>query len=166
MKMTITIRRAGIHDIPAIQRLYRQLDAYHAVLLPAVFQPLEDDARGDSVIRKWIERDDADYLLAESEGQVIGFVNIQRASPPDYPMYRPQEYAVIDDAVVIEAHRGKGSGSALFRAAMEWAGDRGLRHVHTTVWHENTVARDFYLDRGFRPILVRLELDTEKYDAM
>ena len=159
--MNPTIRKADRCDIPEIQRLYRQLDSHHAELLPMVFQPVVGDARDNDLIQKGIDQDDADYLLAELNGQVVGFINVQRATHPKYPMFRPHDFAMIENAVVDKPYRGKGIGRALFAAAIEWAKEYGLRHVQTTVWHENTEAREFYLDQGFRPMTVRLELDTE-----
>gem|GEM_PF-3724344 len=58
--------------------------------------------------------------------------------------------------------RGQGIGRALFDAAMRWATDRGIRHVQTTVWHENAAARMFYAARGSRPMTLRMELDMGK----
>ncbi|MBN1947892.1 MAG: GNAT family N-acetyltransferase [Bradymonadales bacterium] len=156
---TPIIRKAETRDIPHIQRLYRQLDAYHVRLLPALFQAVAGDVRGDDVIRDRIDRNDADYLLAELDGKVIGFLCLQRSSHPHYPMFRPHEFAVVEDAIVDEAVRGQEVGTHLFRAAMDWARDRGLRYVQTTVWHENDTARRFYLAQGFLPKTVRLELD-------
>lgn len=157
----VTIRRAEHGDIPAIQRLYSQLDCHHADLLPEVFQPLEGEARGDEVVQEWIDREDADYLLAELDGAVVGFLNVQRSAHPKYPMFRPREFAVIEKAVVDRAHRGKGIGKRLFDAAVGWAREKRLRYIQTTVWHGNAGAREFYIEQGFRPMTVRLELDTE-----
>ena len=156
-----TIRKAKVQDIPEIQRLYRQLDEHHTQLLPEIFQPIEGDARGNDVVNKWIVRDDADYLLAELDGQVVGFVTVERSAHPKYPMFRPHKFALIDNAVVDKPYRGKGIGTALFQAVIDWARSHGLRYVQTNVWNENAGAREFYLDQGFRPMTTRLELDTE-----
>ena len=160
--VTPITRKAETRDIPQIQRLYRQLDNHHAELLPEVFQPVQGDVRGNDVIQKLLDLDDADHLVAELDGQVIGFVNVQRASHPKYPMFRPHEFALIESAVVDAPHRGKGVGTLLFRAAIDWARDHGLRHVQTTVWHANAGAREFYLNQGFRPMTMKLELDSEE----
>ena len=162
IKMSPTTRKAMASDIPEIQRLYIQGDSHHADLLPEVFQPVEGDGRGKDVIQKLIDLDDADYLVAELDGQVIGFVTVQRASHPKYPMFRPHEFALIEDAVVDNPHRGRGVGTILFRAAIDWARNHGLRHVQTTVWHANAGAMEFYLGQGFRPMTMRLELDSEE----
>ncbi|MBT9316207.1 GNAT family N-acetyltransferase [Leptothoe spongobia] len=159
--MSPTIRKAEAQDVPEIQRLYRQLDDHHAELLPEVFQAVAGDARGNDVVQTWIFRDDADYLLAELDGQVVGFVTVERSAHPKYPMFRPHEFALIDNAVVDKSYRGKGIGTALFQAAIDWTRSHGFRYVQTSVWNKNTGAQEFYLDQGFRPMTTRLELNTE-----
>ena len=164
MKANPIARKANPGDIPEIQRLFRQLDAHQAELLPEIFRHVERDVRGTDVIRSLIDRDDADYIVAVLGKTVVGFVDVQRASHPNFPMFRPHEFALIENAVVDESHRGKGVGKLLFRAANEWARDHGLRYVQTSVWHANAGATQFYLDVGFRPMTLRLELDL-KSDA-
>lgn len=158
----LSVRRAQIHDVRDIQRLYRQLDRHHAALLPDVFRPLERDARADMVIRTRIDREDADYLLAELDGEVVSFADVQRAAYPDYPMFRPREFCLIDNLIVDEPHRGKGIGKRLLEVAIDWARERGLGYVQTTVWDANARARDFYLEQGFAPMTLRVELAIEE----
>jgi len=156
------IRQATTEDIPRIQCLYRQLDEHHVDLLPEIFQTAEGNAREDSLISQWIMDEDADYLLAVEGGEIVGFVNVRKSSHPQYPMFRPHDHVMIENAVVKRNHRGRGIGRALFEAAMGWAEDRGIRHVQVTVWDENAGARDFYLNQGFRPMTIKMELSREK----
>lgn len=158
------IRQATTDDIPAIQRLNRQLDRHHASLLPDVFRPLTEDARPDSLVRKWIEDNDADYLVAEENG-VVGYLNICKASHPRFPMFMPHEFAMIEDAVVDESYRGRGIGTQLFNAAVAWAHERGLEYVQTTVWTANKATREFYLRQGFQPMTVKMELNLKDRKA-
>ena len=156
------IRQATNEDIPKIQCLYQQLDEHHVNLLPDIFQSVEGDARPDSLIEQWIANKDADYLIAELGGEIVGFINVQKSSHPKYPGFRPHDFAMIENAVVDKVQRGKGIGRALFQAAVSWANDRDLRYIQVTVWNENSGAREFYLDQGFRPLTIKMELDTEK----
>jgi len=153
------IRIASTDDVESIQQLYRQLDRHHADILPQVFQSVDGDIRPDDVIHGWIARDDADYILAEVGGKVVGFLNIQQSSHPKYPMFRPHQFALIENAVVHKSWRGKGIGGELFKAAIEWAQKRRIRHVQTLVWSENKRAKKFYVNRGFQPLTEKLELD-------
>ncbi|MBN2209861.1 MAG: GNAT family N-acetyltransferase [Sedimentisphaerales bacterium] len=152
----MSIRTAGVGDISAIQGLYRQLDGYHAELFPDIFQAVEGDARGDDFIRQEIESERADYLLAELDGRVVGFISMRQLPAPPYPMYRLREFASIDNAVVDEGHRGEGIGTTLFAAGKAWARERGLRTMEVGVCYDNEHAREFYLHVGFRPGLVKM----------
>ncbi len=112
------IREATTEDIPEIQHLYRQLDEHHVDLLPGIFQTVGGNAREDSLVAQWITDKDADYLLAEEGCEIIGFVSVRKSSHPQYPMFRPHDFVMIDNAVVSKGQRGKGIGKMLFEAAM------------------------------------------------
>lgn len=157
----VSIRTAVDSDVPAIQSLYRQLDRYHADLLPHVFQPVAGDARADQMLQQAVADLNADYLIAEREGQVVGFLSLRVAQTPNYPVFRPRRFVFIEDAVVDESHRGAGVGKALFNAAVDWAKGRGATSIQTSVWEANAVAKEFYEAQGLRPALVRMELDVE-----
>ena len=158
----LTIRRATVNDIPAIQRLYRELDEHHVRLLPEVFQSVAGHARPAAFIAEKIANEDSDYLLAEAQGELLGFVDLRVTSHPHYPMFRPHNFALVDNAVVDEAHRGRGIGTVLFEAAKRWARERGLRYMQTEVWHKNAGARTFYERQGFRPRTTRMELEIKE----
>ena len=155
----MNIRQATVNDVPAIQRLYQELDEHHAELLPGVFRPLTDDARPDSIVRDWIENTEADYLVAEDDGRIIGFLSIRTAIHPKYPMFRPHDFADIEDAVVAKKLRGGGIGTLLFNSAIAWARERGLDHAQVTVWSANKKTREFYCRQGFKPLTEKLELN-------
>lgn len=151
-------------DIPALQRLYRQLDRHHVQLLPGVFQDVSGDARNSQFIERLIADEHCAFLLAETNGNVLGFASLRMADAPDYPIFRRRQYVLIEDAVVDEHYRGLGIGSKLFDAAMAWAKERGVKHIQTSVWSANAAAAKFYLSKGFQPILVRMEFDTENQE--
>jgi N-acetylglutamate synthase-like GNAT family acetyltransferase len=129
----MNIRPATVDDVAAIQYLYRELDQYHADLVPGVFRHLGDDARPAKVIPDWIGDPEADYLVAEEDGRIVGFLNLRRAAHPRFPMFQPHDFAEIENAVVEKSRRGGGIGTQLFKAAIAWALERGLEHVQTTV---------------------------------
>ena len=157
----ITIRIAESSDVSEIQRLYQQLDRHHADILPMVFQPVDSDVRADDVILNWINRDDAVYLLAEMSGKVIGFLHLKRAAHPNFPVFRKHEYARIEDAIIDKSYRGRGIGKMLLNAAVKWVKDQGIKHIQLLVWQENAAAVEFYLNQGFKPINVKMEMNIE-----
>ncbi len=159
------MRRASTGDVPAIQRLYGELDGHHAEILPDVFRPSPGDARPDALVRERIIDPDSACFVAEEGGRVVAFLSMKRSSHPAYPMFRPREFAVIEDAVVEKPRRGRGIGRGLFEAAVAWARELGLEHVQTTVWHANAGARDFYRRLGFDPLTERLEISLRDWPA-
>lgn len=159
MMSDVTIRKATRDDIDGIRRLYHELDRHHVELLPDVFQPVDEDARTADVVAEFITDEDADYLVAERDSEIVGFLNVQKRSHPPFPMFRPHDFAMIENVVVHSSHRGQGIGTDLLDAAIGWAGEKGLTFVQTSVWTVNDSARSFYVGRGFRPMTEKLELD-------
>ena len=111
---------------------------------------------------KWIVRDDADYLLAEINSEILGFLNIQQSTRAEYPIFKEHLFALIENAVVDSKYRGKGIGTLLFNAATDWARNHGLRYVQISVWCANKGAQQFYIEQGFQPMTQKLELDLSK----
>jgi len=68
----------------------------------------------------------------------------------------PREFAVIDNLVVAAGRRQQGLGTALVRAAENWAGQRGLREVWLNVWEFNLNARSLYESLQYQTITRRM----------
>ena len=94
----ITIRPAGEGDIPAVVALYRQLDQALVDLQPEFFCVAP---RGDEFVRQAVKTADADYLLAEEDGAVVGFALVNYAGwTPEFSCVLPHRYACLADLVV------------------------------------------------------------------
>lgn len=161
----ITIREAQLADINAIQALYKDLDRRHVELLPDTFQPIEGDVRTDESIGAWIQAEDSTYLIALNNDQIVGFVSVVGRSLGAMPMYVPQRYGLIDNAVVASEFRRGGIGAQLFDAAIAWLQARGVDSVQVQVWNRNAEATNFYSKQGFAPIFTRMQMSiprTEK----
>jgi ribosomal protein S18 acetylase RimI-like enzyme len=154
----IETRVATMEDYSEICRLYRQLDEYHADILPNVFQRFPDPPRPREVVARSIEQDRADYILAIADGRIVGCLNLNVSSHPPYPMFRGREFALVENMIVDAEYRGKGIGASLLEEAKAWAQERGLRFIQTTVWSANERARAFYVNQGFVPVTEKLEL--------
>ena len=103
MAAKTVIRPAAEADIPAILALYRQLDSALVAMQPEFFceGPREEDE-----IRKAIRADDADFLLAERGGAVVGFALVGYAGwTPEFSCVLPHRYARLEDLAVDEAGR-------------------------------------------------------------
>jgi RimJ/RimL family protein N-acetyltransferase len=84
------------------------------------------------------------FLIAESNGDRVGEVNLRRGSRAAF-----QHSATLGIAVA-RPWRGKGVGAALLEKAMDWArGDGGLRRIELNVFATNPVAIRLYERFGF-----------------
>ncbi|MFI8241518.1 GNAT family N-acetyltransferase [Streptomyces sp. NPDC085866] len=86
-----------------------------------------------------------DYLVAEAEGRVVGYLRLV------HPSALPSQAHIrqIQGLVVSDAARGKGIGRALLRAAIEEARRRGARRITLRVLGHNAPARRLYEAEGF-----------------
>ena len=99
MAAKTVIRPAAEADIPAILALYRQLDSALVAMQPEFFceGPREEDE-----IRKAIRADDADFLLAERGGAVVGFALVGYAGwTPEFSCVLPHRYARLEVALIV-----------------------------------------------------------------
>ncbi|MEU2714692.1 GNAT family N-acetyltransferase [Streptomyces sp. NPDC007205] len=86
-----------------------------------------------------------DYLVAQAEGRLVGYVRIARPTP----LASNAHVLQIQGLAVAEEVRGRGVGRALIRAAVEEARGRGARRLSLRVLAHNAPARALYESEGF-----------------
>jgi len=91
-------------------------------------------------------------LVADSEGQVIGFVGVLTRVLPEAPEDPPDAYAYVTDLVVLPPYRGGGVGHALLERAEALARESGVGRLELSVLSKNRVARELYRRRGYREV--------------
>jgi ribosomal protein S18 acetylase RimI-like enzyme len=91
------------------------------------------------------------YLVAEAEGELIGFVLLydEVPAPAGVPGERPLRLHRI---YTRRAWWGAGVGPALMAATIERARQRGFSSVWLTVWDQNDRAIAFYRRNGFEVV--------------
>ena len=91
-------------------------------------------------------------LIAESEeGSHQGFAYLQRVQ--DY--FTLEDHGHVGILVVAGEAQGKGVGSALMRAAEDWAREQGYRKLTLSVFETNRAARAVYDHLGYAPETLR-----------
>ncbi|MFD9432833.1 GNAT family N-acetyltransferase [Streptomyces sp. NPDC060002] len=86
-----------------------------------------------------------DYLVAELDGRVIGYVRLALPTSLACNAHVRQ----IQGLAVLDEGRGRGVGRALIRAALEEARRQGARRITLRVLGPNTPARGLYESEGF-----------------
>jgi ribosomal protein S18 acetylase RimI-like enzyme len=111
----------------------------------ATWGPLTTPAPRPTDVDLFARRRPADHLVAEVDGEVVGYVVL--GAPTPLPSNRHvmeiQGLAVHPDAT------GRGVGAALVQAAIAEARRRGARKVRLRVLGHNTRARRLYERAGF-----------------
>ena len=84
-----------------------------------------------------------DMLIAEDEGQIVGIATL---SVKMGPITRKNAY--LEDFVTDSTIRGKGIGSQLWDAMLDWAREKGCRDLEFTCGHGREAAQTFYQKKG------------------
>jgi GNAT superfamily N-acetyltransferase len=132
-----------------------QTAARLAAFGPPPWRTAEELVEGEvRTLRDFFESPDdgSRLLIAESGDRRLGFALLEELR--DY--FTLERHGHVGILAVTEDAEGKGAGSALMRAAENWARNRGYRTLTLNVFSTNDHARRVYEHFGFAP-------DTVKY---
>lgn len=135
--MPTTVRRATPADLDAVVPLF---DAYRGFY----GQP-SDPARARAWLSDRMERDESAVLVAEREGELVGFVQL-------YPMFSSVRTArtwILNDLYVAEHARRGGAARALLDAATAFAREHGAGSISLETTRDNAAARALYRSAGW-----------------
>jgi GNAT superfamily N-acetyltransferase len=137
----IHVRTATREDWPAVASLLAELGR------PDVRgTPDEDKAR--LLFLAYLERPDAVALVAEDQGRVIGFCDMEFRSWLNFT--RPEAW--IPDLIVTDGARSRGAGHALLARAEELARERNCRGMSLESANWRTRAHAFYAREGWADV--------------
>ncbi|MBS7344868.1 MAG: ribosomal protein S18-alanine N-acetyltransferase [Caryophanon sp.] len=122
----ITYRKMTLADVPAVHDI-------EVATFPTPWTL-------DSFYYEMNENQYAHYLVAEEDGQLVGFCGL----------WNVIDAAQITNVAVIEAMRGRGVGEALMREAMRLSKEAGMDVMSLEVRVTNTVAQNLYRKLGFQ----------------
>lgn len=145
----VSIRPAGPEDLDDVARLYVALKQHHAQLRPDIPRYQVPDGQWREVADRTLRDPDLVMLVAEVGRRVVGFTKLGFVEKPWGLSCE------IDTMVVEDAHRSKGIGTEMLRAAEVEAYRRGAKGVRVDVLLENYDGREFYQRAGFEPFSVR-----------
>lgn len=109
------------------------------------------DAEAGGAPARWASRFDVSHwglLAARSEGVRVGGAVIAYNTPGVDMLEQRRDLAVLWDLRVAPQARGRGVGTALFRAAEAWASQRGCRQLKIETQNNNVRACRFYVKQG------------------
>lgn len=145
-----TLRPSVSQDADEIARVFLKSAEYHAQLDPERYWVPSIE----SVAAIYRERpqsspdvlERAIVLIAECNGEIIGFVDARLEESPD-AMHRKLIYCHIAEIAVDKQHQNRGVGTQLLHAAEEWGLERGAAFASLEYHAANTRAAYFYEQR-------------------
>jgi predicted N-acetyltransferase YhbS len=129
----VLIREAQVQDAAAVAGLLTQLGYPHA------------EAEAAERLASWADTPHAEVLVAELDGAVVGVTSVS-AFPH---LARPGRRARLASLSVDAAHRRRGIGAALVRAAEERAREWGCDEMEITSRRTRPEAPVFYPALGY-----------------
>jgi GNAT superfamily N-acetyltransferase len=153
----INIRSAQPADHPQLSQLFDELDRLHREAAPWLLQKPERDPRPPEWLEGVLAEPKAAVLVADAgRGQCIGLASLRLRDAPAFPLFIPQQHAVLDDLVVHPDWRRRGVGRRLYEACEAWARRVGAPWLELNVYDFNTEAYAFYTALGFATTVRKL----------
>jgi ribosomal protein S18 acetylase RimI-like enzyme len=133
-----------VDDADAIERVRTDTwrDAYRGLMPDSLLDRLDYDATRRRALMSVLPPHQF-VLVAEHEGEVVGFCIGGRSRTPD-DRFRGEVYAIY----VLPEHHGRGIGRSLLEAAARELLGRDLRSMMIWVLRENAPSRRFYERMG------------------
>ena len=148
----LKIRRAGLNDLKLISALgiatcyeaYFELDPSHDLAEYCVeFFSLEK-------VKAELEDPNSTYLIAESEGNAVGFAKLREGKKID--CLEGRNAVEVQRIYLLEKVKGTGVGRALMEKCREIGRAKGYQTLWLGVWDKNIKAQKFYERIGMKNI--------------
>ena len=147
------IRRATRADKPFLDRLYTELEHDAVMYQPEHFVMSEVSRLTDEMF----DSDAQTILVAEENGEVIGFAHVMLLRAKAISCLKPQTGVYIQDMVVTSGCRSRGTGTLLMDAVKEYGKDNYADFVRTQVFPMNEQGMRFYVKNGFSEKMITIE---------
>jgi len=148
------IRKATMQDLPALRDLYLALEEDGVRYQPEHFVIGE---RTDEFFQNIFDSDSQDILVADIDGEAIGFVHVMIIPQKKVSCLKPQTVIYMQDLCVREDMRNGGIGAKLVRAAKDYGKEHGVDFIRTQVFPGNVDGMRFYERNGFSEMMKTIE---------
>jgi ribosomal protein S18 acetylase RimI-like enzyme len=163
--MEIRVRKATSNDFEELCELFDEIDIFHRVNLPHIFQKPDGPAREQGYFLGLIEDENVGFFVGEVSEKLVGFVHVLITDTPVFPIVIPQHYAVVDSIVVRSEFQKRGYGRMLMKKAQEWAATKGAAFIELGVYQFNQTAISFYEELGYQTSRQRMRKDLKNGKA-
>lgn len=130
-------RKATIQDLPQLAELFDQYRVF--------YHKESDISAAENFLKQRIENKDSEIFVAESEGELTGFVQL-------YPLFsstRMKRYWLLNDLYVNKNYRGKGFSKKLIEEAKQLAKSTNASGILLETGKSNDIGNQLYPSCGF-----------------
>lgn len=153
----IQYRPATMRDMEAVLRLWGAMMDFHQNNDPRIQLAPGALNAYRAYASYQVNRDDAFLHVAESGGDVIGFILLSISR--NLPMFEPPLYGYLSDLTVDAGWRRRGIGRELVRRGCEWLRRHNVTTVQLQFYQFNRQGESFWRAVGFEPYYTRMWLD-------
>ena len=149
------IRIATSDDIKALQELYYELEQDAVRFQPEHFV---FGNRDEVFFETIFQGNNQDILVAESDGNVIGFAHVVILEQKKVPCLKPEKVVYLQDLDVAENLRSQGIGAQLIEECKKYGKEHGADFMRTQVFPQNVRGMKFYERCGFSEKMKTIEM--------
>ncbi|MGG0462407.1 N-acetyltransferase family protein [Priestia aryabhattai] len=135
-------------DADKIAKLNQSVHQLHVELYPHHFQTY-DFHQVHEFFKKVMKNDRFIFLLAEEEGQHVGFAWLEIKQYSETVFKKTYKSIYVHQLNIAEHYKNKGFGSSLMKKIYSIARKNGINTIELDYWNDNTVAESFYEKEGF-----------------
>jgi GNAT superfamily N-acetyltransferase len=155
MSEAFVIRAAVPNDHTEVAALLAEVDELHRAQLPWLFRVPVVEPMPRERFEQVLTADSSTVFVADA-GSIVGIAKVIVRSAPEFPVFIPQSWGVLDNIAVAKTWRRRGVGTALTRAAETWARQQHVKWIELGVYEFNHEARAFYETLGYLPVSTKL----------
>jgi ribosomal protein S18 acetylase RimI-like enzyme len=150
--MELLIREATPLDYENLCQLFDEADKLHRDYLSEKFQEPRGPARDKEFILDLLADQAVEVFVVESDGKLLGLVQVQVKVSPPLSIFVPRCYVVVDTLVVKKGFRQQGIGQKLMDKVHHWAVSKGASDIELNVYVFNQEAIALYQKLGYETI--------------
>lgn len=153
-----SVREGTLRDVDRVVELWGEHVDFHAQCDPRFLRVDGSEDGFAEHIRSHLGKTDYLLVVAEIDGEVVGFLNGQLLQYP--PCFARREHGFIDNLAVSARWQRNGIGTALLEKAMAWFAAKGASTVEGKVLLSNSVAMGFWRKTRFQPYMQTIRAST------
>lgn len=158
----VLIDEAVPGDVEALLALMKVLSTEH-IAMDRFFEPaLRWRAMLEAMFAERIGHREHLVLVARSGGRVVGLVT---AALRWHSAFRRTPRAMVENLIVAPEYRRQGIATRLIERLEAWCDECGVQEVELSVAVANDAAREFWLQRGYQPVMLRLHRSSKDDDG-